>query len=300
MARNLDLTALRAFAAVAETGGVTRAAGVLNLTQSAVSMQVKRLETALDVGLLERTGRGVTLTAAGEQLLSYARRMLALNDEAMEKMTAQEFEGEIVLGVPHDIVPFAIPQVLRAFNAEFPRMQVQLLSSFTLTLRRRFEDGQCDMFVATEEGLRAGGETLGALPLVWVGAPEGIAWRRRPLPLAFEDSCIHKSGARAALDRAGVPWSNVVASNNTRAIEATVGADLAITASLDGFIAPGLEPIGHNGALPVLGAQNVNLYVTPTRSGEAIEALRRLLRQVYGDITSMPCVSPLSPSLPAI
>ncbi len=115
MSRNLDLTALRSFVAVADAGGVTRAAGFLNLTQSAVSMQIKRLEEALDLALLDRTGRGVALTPSGEQLLSYARRMVALNDEAWTRLTCQSHEGEIVLGVPHDIVYPAIPQVLQRF-----------------------------------------------------------------------------------------------------------------------------------------------------------------------------------------
>lgn len=104
MPRNLDLTALRSFVAVADCGGVTRAAGALNLTQSAVSMQLKRLEESLDTKLLDRSSRQISLTAAGEQLVSYARRMLELNDEVYARLTATEFEGEIVLGVPHDIV----------------------------------------------------------------------------------------------------------------------------------------------------------------------------------------------------
>ncbi|NHX27946.1 LysR family transcriptional regulator, partial [Escherichia coli] len=100
MPRNLDLTALRSFVAVSEAGGVTRAAGFLNLTQSAVSMQIKRLEEALDLQLLDRSARQIALTASGEQLLGYARRMLALNDEIYARLTAQEYEGEIALGVP--------------------------------------------------------------------------------------------------------------------------------------------------------------------------------------------------------
>ena len=104
MPRNLDLTALRSFVTVAETGGVTRAAGFLNLTQSAVSMQLKPLEESLNVPLLDRSSRSIALTAAGEQLLGYAKQMVALNDEAWGRLTAEEFEGEITLGVPHDII----------------------------------------------------------------------------------------------------------------------------------------------------------------------------------------------------
>ena len=115
--RNLDITTLRSFVAVADSGGVTRAAGFLHLTQSAVSMQLKRLEELLGLALLDRSGRTIALTPSGEQLLGYARRMVALNDEVIGRLTDQAFEGEVVLGVPHDVVYPVIPQVLQRFNA---------------------------------------------------------------------------------------------------------------------------------------------------------------------------------------
>ena len=96
--RNLDVTTLRSFVAVAELGGVTRAAGFLNLTQSAVSMQLKRLEELLNLSLIDRSSRSVSLTASGEQLLSYARRMVNLNDEVMSRLTDQAYEGEDCAG----------------------------------------------------------------------------------------------------------------------------------------------------------------------------------------------------------
>ena len=90
--RNLDVTTLRSFVAVAESGGVTRAAGFLHLTQSAVSMQLKRLEELLGLELLDRSGRTIALTASGEQLLVYARRMVALIDEVITRLTDQDYE----------------------------------------------------------------------------------------------------------------------------------------------------------------------------------------------------------------
>ena len=128
MPRNLDLTALRSFAAVVDAGGVTRASGFLNLTQSAVSMQIKRLEEMLDLKLFDRSTRQISLTAEGEVLLGYARRMLALNDDALQRLTLDKHEGEIVLGVPHDIVYPSIPQVLHRFAREYPKMKVNLVS----------------------------------------------------------------------------------------------------------------------------------------------------------------------------
>ena len=112
MPRTLDLTALRSFAAVADCGGVTRAAGLLNLTQSAVSMQLKRLEEGLGTELFDRSGRRLVLTQQGEQLLGFARRMVALNDEAVAQLAHGEEQTEIRLGVPSDIVHPAVPEAL--------------------------------------------------------------------------------------------------------------------------------------------------------------------------------------------
>ena len=185
MARNLDTTALRSFVTVADTGGVTKAAGMLHLTQSAVSMQLKRLEESLGVLLLDRSARQISVTAEGEQLLSYARRILALNDEALQRLTSQDYEGEIVLGVPHDIIDPYIPPVLRRFAANFPRMKIKLVSEPTKRLREMFARGECDAIITTESEPGEGGEALVTLPLVWVGAVGGGAWRQRPLPVAF-------------------------------------------------------------------------------------------------------------------
>ncbi|WP_460272183.1 LysR family transcriptional regulator [Celeribacter sp. ULVN23_4] len=281
MPRNLDLTALRSFVTVADCGGVTRAAGALNLTQSAVSMQLKRLEESLDVKLLDRSARKIALTAPGEQLLSYARRMLELNDEVYSRLTATEFEGEIVLGVPHDIVYPSIPLVLQHFHADYPRMRVNLESSFTTQLKEKFSRGECDMILTTEDDLDAGGETLVELPLVWIGAPNGTAWRQRPLRLAFEHRCIFRKGVQEALDRAGIPWEVSIESDQSRTIEASVSADLAVHVMLENTAPPYSEPIQHGGALPELARKKINLYMSEQKRSEATDRLRELIRQAY-------------------
>jgi len=281
MAHNLDLTALRSFVAVAETGGVTRAAGFLNLTQSAVSMQLKRLEESLDVSLLDRSARKVALTAAGEQLVSYARRMLALNDEVYGRLTHQAYEGEIVLGVPCDVVYPVIPQVLRRFNASFPRMKVHLVSSYTTRLRAMYARGECDLILTTEDNCDPGGETLVQLPLVWVGAPGGVAWKQRPLRLAFEYGCIFRSVAQAALDGAGIPWDMAAESESSRTIEATVSADLAVHAAIEGAYRRDLELVPHGGVLPDLCMTRINMYKSERARTRVVEDLADLIRQGF-------------------
>ncbi|WP_456389783.1 LysR family transcriptional regulator [Profundibacter sp.] len=284
MPRNLDMTALRSFAAVAEAGGVTKASGFLNLTQSAVSMQLKRLEQSLDLKLLERSGRGVVLTGAGEQLLGYARRMLALNDEVFSRLTDQAYEGEVVIGVPHDIVYPAIPQVLQRFATEYPRVNVRLVSSFTMGLRKMFERGECDMILTTEDSLENGGETLLTLPLIWIGAPNGTIWKSRPLRLAYEHTCIFRAGVQKKLDDAGIPWEVVVESDSTRTIEASVSADLAVHTVLEGMEPPYLEAISHNGALPDLTTKQINLYVSHLATGQVVEDMAEFVRQAYRNL----------------
>ncbi|RYG93071.1 LysR family transcriptional regulator [Loktanella sp. IMCC34160] len=288
MPRNLDLTALRSFVTVADCGGVTRAAGLMNLTQSAVSMQLKRLEEALDLPLLDRSGRGIALTPAGEQLLGYARRMLQLNDEALRKMTGSDFEGVLRLGVPHDIVYPVIPKVLHRFATDYPRVKVQLASSFTRVLRSQFERGELDVILTTEGGVDQGGQTLTTLPLVWVGAPGGQAWKQRPLPLAFEERCRFRQEVQAQLDRAGVPWEMAVESESTRSIEATVSADLAVHAMLEGTEGQMFEQISHNGTLPDLERININIYVAETLGGTVQEEMADQIRHAYRAMGSGP------------
>ena len=275
------MTDLRAFATVAEAGGVTRAAGLLHLTQSAVSMQLKRLEEALGRQLLERAGRGVVLTADGEKLLGYARRILALNDEVWSRFTDAAFEGEVVLGVPHDVVYPALPPVLQRFHADYPRMKVTLVSSYTEALKRMFARGEADVILTTEDEVEAGGRTLATVPLIWVGAIGGTAWRTRPLRLAFERRNIFRAGVEAALDAADVPWEMAVTSEMSRTIEASVSADLAVHAVPEGTVPEVMEQIDHGGALPELGVTRINLYVADTLRGEAERALVRLLRKAY-------------------
>ena len=280
MARNLDITALRSFAMVAETGGVTRAAARLHLTQSAVSMQVKRLEDAIGAPLLDRGRRGVALTSQGELLLSYAKRMVQLNDEAWGRLTAGDLEGEITFGVPSDIVYPHIPSVLRRFAREYPRVKITLVSSYTRRLKAMLQAGEADLVLTTEPEPDANGEQLERCALVWVGAPGGHAWTARPLRLAFENNCIFRVAAMEALDGAGIPWEMGATSETTRTIEAVVSADLGVHVALDGAISPRMERIHHGGALPPLPPNGVNMYVAEAADA-LVKALADHVRDAY-------------------
>jgi len=281
--RNLDMTTLRSFLAVAEHGGVTRAAAALNLTQSAVSMQLKRLEELLGLDLLDRSGRKVALTGSGELMLTYARRMVELNDEAVGRLTDDAYEGELVLGAPYDIVYPVVPQVLKRFHTLYPRVKVHLKSSSTLKLRAALDKGEAQLILTTEEELGPGGETLTEMPLRWSGAPGGVAWKKRPLKLAFCNVCIFRASVLRRLDEAGIDWEMVVDSDDDRAVEALVSADLAVSALLEDSIPPHQEPIPCGDALPDLGVQRINMYGADSRDAMVVE-LAGLLRQGFAPV----------------
>lgn len=281
MARNLDITALRSFVAVADTGGVTRAAAQLHLTQSAVSMQLKRLEESLGQSLLDRSNRSVTPTAQGELLLSYARRLLSLNDEVWNRMTDQKFEGELVFGVPHDIVYPHIPQVLKSFSKRYPRVKVNLVSSFTRELKSMFAAGDCDVILTTETGRDEEAVKLTELDLVWYGAPNGTAWKERPLRVASEKQCIFRGISLKALDDAGISWEMGVDTESSMTVEASLSADIAVHARLKGTGAQYLEEIDHGGALPELPKFQVNMLVGPVSQNPMAAELAEMVRAAY-------------------
>ncbi|MBO9474356.1 MULTISPECIES: LysR family transcriptional regulator [unclassified Shimia] len=279
--RNLDVTTLRSFVAVADMGGVTKAAGFLNLTQSAVSMQLKRLEELIGVSLLDRSGRGIALTPDGEQMLGYARRMVTLNDEIMRRLSHDEFEGNVTLGVPHDIVYPAIPRVMQQFNAAFPRVKVNLLSSYTVELKQMFDKGEIDLILTTESSTPDGAEGLCTLPLVWIGAPGGASWRRRPIQFASARHCLFRQRAIAAFDQAGIEWDSALETDSDRTVEATIAADLGIGEMLLGTEPRHLEVIDHDGALPDLGEQHINMYGADQTKGDVIAHLANLIRKGF-------------------
>lgn len=286
MARNLDLTALRAFVTVAETGGVTKAAGQLHLTQSAVSMQLKRLEESLGLDLLDRSGRAIALTQQGELLLSYAKRMMALNDEAWGRLTSDDFEDEIVLGVPHDIVYPHIPKVLKRFAAEFPRVKVQLLSSFTIDLKQKLEQGAVDLTLATEQYCPPGAKVVSAANLTWFGAKDGRIWKKQPLPLAYESQCLFRPLVVEALDKAGIAWELAVDTRHAKTVEASVSADFAVHACLAGTQPADWAEVPVEANLPELPEFKITMQKNKSANAVLIDRLAGLIMEAYSNQTN--------------
>lgn len=281
MIRNLDIAALRSFIAIADTGGVTRAAQRLHLTQSAVSMQIKRLEESLGVPLLDRQGRSVALTKRGEEMLSDARRLIAMNDAIWERMTTPECRGEVVFGVPTDIIYPHIPAIMKAFTRDHPSVKVSLVSSMSALLLEQLAEGKMDVILTTELGVQPGGETLLDLPLVWVGAPGGVAWARRPVPIAFERRCAFRPLVIDILEKTGLGWDWAVDTDRFDAAIASVAADLAVNTMLRGTLPTTLVEVEHDGQLPELPSWHINLYVNKGPNADLANRLADYTREAY-------------------
>ena len=279
---NIDTTLLRAFVAAAETGGMTSAARLVNLTQAAVSQQVKRLEDTFGRQLFERDRRGLRLTPSGERLLVRARRLLALNDEVWALMTAPDFTGEVRLGVPHDIVGPYMPPVLKSFDQAWPGVRVSLDCRTSVNLLRALERREVDLILTTERACAPHGETLLPDPLVWVGARDGRAWKRDPLPVSIGgEDCAFRPFAIEALNHAGRDWRPVCEISNMLAECAAVEADLAVVPLLASTVPETLTILGAGDGLPPLPMFQINLYLPQVGASDIAVELARHIRAQF-------------------
>ena len=231
---NLDMDALRSFAAGMEAGSFARAADKLGRSTSAVSAQLKKLEEQAGVALVRKSGRGLALTEGGEALLSYARRLLDLNDEAVSAMRGVELEGWIRLGLQEDFGETMLPQVLGRFARAHPKVRIEGRIARNAELIDKIATGRLDLALAGDGGDRpAGAARIATLPLRWLSAAAGDpSWRPgsgEPLPLvALEAPCLLRKIACDHLDRHGQSWRVAFVSPSLGGLWAATGAGLGI------------------------------------------------------------------------
>jgi DNA-binding transcriptional LysR family regulator len=281
MRRNIDIGLLRAFVAVVETGSVTGAAALLNLTQAAVSQQLKRLEELFGTELFERHHKRLALKPNGERLVAHANRLIAHNDEVWGAMSAPAYSGEVRLGVPHDIVGPYLPPILRRFDKAWPRVRVALKCTNTPFLREMMREGALDLTLTTEQHCGPGGDVLLEDDLVWAGAPNGAAHRRDPLPVSLGDEkCEFRSCVLEALATTGRDWRPVCEVSSMEPLLASLEADLAVGPFLRRSI-PDYLTVVEGERLPKLPKFLINMYLPPTRQNEIAVELARHITQEF-------------------
>jgi len=256
--QSIDSELLRTFVAIADQGGFTRAGEMVNRTQSAVSMQMKRLEEdILQRQLFERDGRQVRLTAEGQVLLGYARRILKLHSEVFTTLREPHMIGTVRIGTPDDYAMRFLPGILSRFAQAYPLVQIEVHceSSKQLMLRQ-----DLDLTIVTREPGYEIGQLLRQERFVWAEAQGFSPHEQNPLPLAmFNTDCFCRLWACNALDAEQKPFRIAYSSASLTAIMAAVGAGLAVTAQLQSLITPDLRILGEAEGLPQLPMANIML-----------------------------------------
>ncbi|SFR43882.1 DNA-binding transcriptional regulator, LysR family [Marinobacter gudaonensis] len=257
----LDSDVLRSFVAIAECGTFTSAAKAVHRTPSALSMQIKQLEKNLGKTLFIREPRQVTLTAEGEVLLDYGRRLLRLNEEAVQHFIAPTLEGKVGIGTSDDIGTRILPEVLAEFARSYPAVQVDVVVGSSKQNLARLDAGELDMTlvtVADEAGISRG-EIVHQEPLVWAGREGASAFQRSPLPLAMaHEGCAWRRMTLRALDRAGIAYRIAYTCEHCSGQEAAMLADLAIAPFPKSLVKPPLREITGE-ALPSIGSYQLAL-----------------------------------------
>lgn len=290
MATPLDLDQLQSFCAIADCGSFTEAARRVSKTQSAVSMQIKRLEERLGRALLNREGRSVNLTRHGEALYARARRMLRINAEILDHFSDGDLAGSIRFGVPDDYAVRLLPVILSSFQRTHPRIAVEVSCMASEQLLEGMKAGRYDLIVFTQGTDQTYGELFRTERMFWVASHGGRALASEPLAIACGPTCcIWRTDAMASLNRIGMDYRIAYTSSNATAISSAVLSDLAVGFLPESAMQPGMQVVAEHHGLPRLADAQIALMRGSHAYGGIYDALANHITQIMGnlDLTSL-------------
>ena len=281
----LDLDQLQSFCSIADCGSFTEAARRVNKTQSAVSMQIKRLEERLGHPLLAREGRSVTLTREGEELYARARRMLRVNAEILDHFSDGDLAGSIRFGVPDDYAVRLLPVILSNFQRTHPRIAVDVSCLASEMLLEGMKAGRYDLIVFTQGTGQNYGELFRTERMFWVASHGGRALASEPLAVACgPNNCIWRSDAVEALNRVGKDYRIAYTSSNAMAISSAVLSDLAVGFLPESAVQPGMKVVADQHKLPRLADAQIALMRGSHAYGGIYDALANHIVQNMGNL----------------
>lgn len=270
-----DLDLLRTFVAIVDNGSFTRAARRMELTQSTVSLQVKRLEEGLGQRLFDRDCRELQLTPEGEVLLTYARQMLKLGSEVLSRIVEPDVRGIVRLGTPEDFATVHLSDILARFARAHPQVALEVCCDFTVNLLDDFSKGRYDLMLFKREPQGSGGGTkVWRETLDWAASPRLLTDAHDPVPLVLPPSPdVYRRRALSALDAIGRPWRVVYTSQSLAGLQAAVQAGLGVTVLPTEMIPAGLVSVDTRLRLPKLPDTEIVLYRAPGPLSAAAELL---------------------------
>lgn len=286
---NLDMDALRSFAVGVEAGSFAQAADRLGRSTSAVSAQLKKLEDQVGTPLMRKVGRGLTPTEGGAVLLSYARRLLNLNDEAVSAVRGPELEGWIRLGIQEDFGETVLPQVLGRFARAHPRVRVEGRIARNNELLDKIGSGHLDLALAWDDGSASPSERIASLPLCWLGAvddqPPWHPGENEPLPLAvLEAPCVLRDIACSCLDKQGIAWRVAFVSPSLGGLWAATAAGLGVALRTPFGRPPGVGVLDPDASgLPQLPSLGLSLLYSGKNESPISDHLAKIIRHALGE-----------------
>lgn len=261
---------MRTFVAFADTGSFTGAAPLVHRTQSAVRMQMRRLEELSGKALFERAGRQLILTADGMTLLGYARRILALHDEAVTRFAEPEIAGTVTVGTPDDYANTLLPLLFSRFAETYPRVHLEIRCEQSPQLLTALNGGKLDLALISRDPGSDDGIVLRREPVVWATSPHHRAHELDPIPLAlFLQDCKFHQWAIAALDAAERPYRVAYTSPSLSALTAAVDSGLAVTAIAQSSLSDGMRVLGEKDGFPQLPMVDIALVLGRRADSEA-------------------------------
>lgn len=273
----LETDVLRTFLSIAETGSFSAASLTVGRTPSAVSMQMKKLEQQLGRDLFVREGRGVVLSSDGEEMVSYARRILRINEEAVAHFTQPHLEGAVRIGTPDDFATRFLPIALAKFARAYPKVQVEVVCDLSVNLIPLLDRGKLEMALVSQTGTLTHvtrGIPIWREPLVWAVHEIGRAARVRPLPLALSPrKCAWRASALRALDEADIEYRIAYTSSHHAAQQAAIMADLALAPMPQSLIEAPLKVVESDAGLPVLEDYEVRLLRASRQKDPVLDTL---------------------------
>ena len=282
MAPTLDIDLLRSLVAFADSGSFTKAAGVVGRSQSAVSMQMKRLEEMLGKPLFAREGRELALTHDGERMVGFARRMLKLHEEAVASFTEPLLTGTVRVGIPDDYAVSVLPVLFSRFAVSYPGVHLEVHCESSDLLYPRIRSGALDLAVLTEQDIDRGGRLLRQEPVVWATSRQHLTHRLDPLPLAvFPAPCVFRKWATERLEAMARPYRIAYSSRSMAAISVAVTSGLAITPIVRSSLTPDMRILTEEDGFPPMQEARIALYQASNAADPAIARLVDHIVQSY-------------------
>ncbi|MBI1204744.1 MAG: LysR family transcriptional regulator [Rhodopseudomonas sp.] len=270
----LDVDQLRTFIAIAETGSFTKAAEVVNKTQSAVSMQMKRLEERLERPIFSRDGRASKLTDDGQRLLDYARRIVKLNVETIAAFSDAELSGRVRLGVPDDYADRYLPEIMARFSRAYPGVELTVICEPSVDLLERIDANEIDLAIVTNCETKRVSETFRRERLLWVTSNRHATHAEEPLPLALgRPTCSWRSAAVEKLESVSRPYRMLYSSSNAGAVAAAVLAGLAVSVLPESGLRTGMRVLSASDGFPDLPSCQIGLVRNTRGSSSLTNAL---------------------------